>query len=210
MRETVVILRGMLSGERFTFQGAFFQVQGFRLRERPLRPDVPIWIAALNPRMTALGGEVADGVIYNLLPVAYVAAARAQIAEGARRAGRDPAKVPLASLTATCVEPGDPEASEAARKTVAFYAAAPTYHHMLDAAGFGPLAKEIAAAWHARQRQRAVDLVSQELLEAVSLTGHREKVRQQLRASLDLGVYPIIYPATPPGASPRTWPGPSA
>ncbi len=174
-------------------------MQGFRLRERPIRPDVPVWIAALNSKMTALGGEVADGVIYNLLPLAYVAEARTQIAEGARRAGRDPGKVTLASLTATCVEPGDPDAIEAARKMVAFYAAAPTYHHMLDAVGFGPLAKEIAAAWHARQQPRPVDLVSKDLLEAVSLTGDREKVRQQLRGYLDLGVYPIIYPATRAG-----------
>lgn len=199
VRETVAILRGMLSGERFTFRGEFFHVQGFRLRERPIRADVPVWIAALNPKMTALGGEVADGVIYNLLPVAYVAEARAQIAGGARRAGRDPRQVTLASLTVTCTEPGDPGAVEAARKTVAFYAAAPTYHHMLEAVGFGRLAKEIAAAWHARQQHRAADLVSPELLEAVSLTGDRDKVRQHLRAYLDLGVYPIIYPATRPG-----------
>jgi probable F420-dependent oxidoreductase len=199
VRETVAVVRGLLGGERFTFGGEFFQVQGFRLRERPLRAGVPVWIAALNPKMTALAGEVADGVIYNLLPVAYVAQARAQIAEGARRAGRDPGRVTLASLTVTCVEPGDPEAVDAARKTVAFYAAAPTYHHMLEAAGFGPLAREIAAAWHARQQQRAADLVSKELLEAVSLTGDRERVRQQLLAYLDLGVYPIIYPAARPG-----------
>lgn len=199
VRETVAIVRGMLSGERFTFQGELFHVQGFRLRERPMRADVPVWVAALNPRMTALGGEVADGVIYNLLPVPYVAEARAQIAEGARRAGRDPGTVRLATLAVTDVEPGDPGALEAAKKTVAFYAASPAYHHMLEAVGFGPLAKEIAALWHAREQQRAVDLVTEELLEAVSLTGGHEKVRQQVRAYLDLGVYPIIYPATRPG-----------
>jgi len=199
VRETVAIVRGLLGGGRFSFQGELFQVRAFQLRERPIRAEVPVWIAALNPKMTALGGEVADGVIYNLLPVAYVAQARAQIAEGAGRAGRDPGRVTLASLAVTCVEPGDPEAMDAARKTVAFYAAAPTYHHMLEAAGFGPLAKEIGAAWHARQQQRAVDLVSRELLESVSLTGDRGRVRQQLQAYLDLGVYPIIYPATRPG-----------
>jgi probable F420-dependent oxidoreductase len=199
VRETVVIVRGMLGGGRFAFQGEFFRVRGFGLRERPIRADVPIWIAALNPKMTALAGEVAEGVIYNLLPVAYVDQARAHLADGARRAGRDPAEVTLASLMVTCVEPGNPEAIDATRKTVAFYAAAPTYHRMLEAVGFGPLAREIAAAWHAREQARAVELVSKELLEAVSLTGDREEVARRLRAYLDLGVYPIIYPATRPG-----------
>ena len=70
---------------------------------------------------------------------------------------------------------------------------------MLGAAGFAEEVRAIAAAWHARQQQRAVELVSKELLEAASLTGGRDKIRQHLRAYLDQGVYPIIYPATRPG-----------
>ena len=48
IRETVAVLRRMLSGERVTFQGKTIRTQGFRLVSQPPGP-VPIYLAGLMP-----------------------------------------------------------------------------------------------------------------------------------------------------------------
>lgn len=58
-----------------------------------LRGRVPVYLAALGPRMLRLAGELADGVALNWCTAEHVAWSRARVAEGAARAGRDPAAV---------------------------------------------------------------------------------------------------------------------
>jgi alkanesulfonate monooxygenase SsuD/methylene tetrahydromethanopterin reductase-like flavin-dependent oxidoreductase (luciferase family) len=55
---------------------------------RRLLPDVRLAIAALGPRMCALGGEVADVVLLNWSYPDRIAWSRERIAEGAATAGR--------------------------------------------------------------------------------------------------------------------------
>lgn len=199
VRECVTIVRGLLGGERFAYAGEFFQIQDFKLRERPLQAKVPVYISALNPRMLALAGECADGVILNLLPLSFVEEARAQVAEGARRAGRDPASITLATLMLTCPEADARDAVTALKRAVAFYATSPTYHHMLAKAGYGDLVRESTAAWNAGAQARAVELITDEFLSQVTFVGNAATIRQRLAAYLREGVYPIIYPATREG-----------
>ena len=194
VREYVTILRGLLSGQRFSHQGQFFTVQDFRVREKIGQRKIPIYISALNPKMIALGGECADGVFLNMMPPRFAGEARAHIAEGARRAGRDPSTVTLSSLLPTCVEPGDADALTALRETVAFYTTAAHYHYMLDRAGLGDLAREVTAAWQARQHDRAMGLLTEDFLAQVTLGGGPVPLREQVRGYLDRGVYPLIYP----------------
>jgi 5,10-methylenetetrahydromethanopterin reductase len=84
MRESVTAIRMLLRGERVSFNGA-----ETRLRNVSARPT-PVYITASGPRMIELAGEVADGafILVGLHPKA-VAAARARLEAGARRAGRD-------------------------------------------------------------------------------------------------------------------------
>src|SRR6266516_7110909 len=51
-REYVEIIRMILRGERLVYHGEFFNLErGFKLRFKPLRADLPIYIAAMGPRM---------------------------------------------------------------------------------------------------------------------------------------------------------------
>ena len=63
MREYVTILRRALSGESVTFEGEIFRVQDFQLQMPPPEKSIPIYIAAIGPRMLELAGEIADGVL---------------------------------------------------------------------------------------------------------------------------------------------------
>lgn len=168
-------------------------MQEFKLRESPRRP-VPIYISALNPKMIRLGGECADGVIFNLLPVSFVDEAAAHVAEGARAAGRDPRGVRIATLMLAAAGQ-DPDAMDALRRAATFYVASPTYHYMLTAAGYGDLVKRVTAAWDRRQFAAATALVTDDFLRRVTVFGDRAAIRARLGEYLSRGVYPIIYPA---------------
>ena len=55
----------------------------------PARADLPVWLGALGPRMLALAGRIADGVILNLMTPAQAGQAAGVVRDAARAAGRD-------------------------------------------------------------------------------------------------------------------------
>ena len=72
VREYVTLLRECLSGEPVTFEGDFYSVRRFRLGVRLGDRRPKIVVAALNPAMLRLAGELADGVLLNYLPASHV------------------------------------------------------------------------------------------------------------------------------------------
>jgi 5,10-methylenetetrahydromethanopterin reductase len=81
-----VAVRGLCRGEEVTWQGN--QVV---IRWTPERP-VPVWLAGDGPKLLALAGRVADGVVSgNSATPDHVAFVLDGLAGGARSAGRDPA-----------------------------------------------------------------------------------------------------------------------
>ena len=85
VREYVTLLRACLSGEKVDFAGDFYQVKGFRLGVRLGERRPKIVVGALNPRMLALAGELADGVLLNYLPASHVPWSVEQVRSGRRR-----------------------------------------------------------------------------------------------------------------------------
>ena len=65
-RDVLRMVKAALAGERITDSFDSFGVSGFRLESPPTAP-VPVLLAALRPRMLALAGAEADGVILNWL-----------------------------------------------------------------------------------------------------------------------------------------------
>jgi len=89
MREYLTVLRKLLDGEPVEFEGAM-------LRSNWRKRDLPIYVAADGPKMLAMAGELADGVILGAGATPEVLDwARGCIAEGEARAGRVPGSTPL-------------------------------------------------------------------------------------------------------------------
>jgi 5,10-methylenetetrahydromethanopterin reductase len=89
VREAIAVIRAMLAGDAATIDGKVSAVDRARLGFRPLRPDMPIYMAAAGERALAACGATADGLIVsNLTPprssARLVRAVRAA-AERARR-----------------------------------------------------------------------------------------------------------------------------
>lgn len=195
-RETVEIVRSLLSAPRTTYPGHWFRLEDFHLRQGPLPTgiSVPIWLAALGPQMASMAGKVADGLITNWLIPESLAEYRRLIAAGARSAGRDPRAVTVASLVMVCADPGDEESVRAARRGVAFYCASPHYHHIAELAGLGAEARRVQEAWQEREFERATDLVGDRMLERFTLSGSDSDSAQRMGWMRAEGVVPIVYP----------------
>lgn len=193
-RETVEIVRGLLTRPRFSYQGQWFHIRDFRLREGPVDGPLPIYLAALNPGMVRLAARVADGVIINWPTSEFVAEVRDIIAAEAAAAGRRPQDVQVFSLLMTCADSDDHVAVEALRKGIAFYCASVHYHHIGELAGLGDQVKRVYEAWYREGPEAATELVSEAMLEKFALFGSPEHCRRKLADLAAAGVYPIVYP----------------
>src|SRR5256885_8655931 len=191
-KETVAIVRGLLRQKKFSYDGQWFKLNDFHLREGPIGEAAPpIWLAGLGPKMVGTAAEVADGVIANWLTNESLADYRGLIAEGAQFAGRDAADVQIATLLMTCVDPRDDAAVFAARRGIAFYCASEHYLHIADICGLGTDARKVKAMWEERDFDRATGLASDALLDKFSLVGTHEKNAARIQWLFDNSVYTI-------------------
>ena len=194
-KETVAIVRGLLTQKKFSYEGQWFKPHDFHLREGPIGEDAPpIWLAGLGPKMVRTAAEVSDGVIANWLTEESLAEYRGLIKEGAESAGRDPSEIQVATLLMTCVDPKDEAAVFAARRGIAFYCASNHYLHIADICGLGEDARRVKVAWEERAFDRATELVSDALLKKFCLIGTDEENSRRVEWLFASGVYPIVYP----------------
>jgi alkanesulfonate monooxygenase SsuD/methylene tetrahydromethanopterin reductase-like flavin-dependent oxidoreductase (luciferase family) len=68
VRETVALIRRLAQDGRVSFHGETVRVNNFDLWFTPRRRAFPIYVSAVFPKMAALCGEIADGIILILVP----------------------------------------------------------------------------------------------------------------------------------------------
>jgi probable F420-dependent oxidoreductase len=127
-------------GERLDFHGQWWSMNLLPAMWSPgpiEQADPPVDVAAVNPWMLRMAGELADGVHVHPLNHAHYLRSTvvAEVAEGAARVGRDPASVELMVPCFTVA--GDDEAErshwrELARMQVAFYGSTPNYSFIFE------------------------------------------------------------------------------
>lgn len=133
------------------------------------RPDPPVDIAAVNPWMLRMAGEVADGIhVHPLHSSTYLAETLVpNLNTGAERAGRDPSQgaVFLPVLTvAGDTEEERAQAREAARAQVAFYGSTPNYAFMFDQVGRPGTTEALRTAQKAGDLPGMFGVIDDELL----------------------------------------------
>jgi 5,10-methylenetetrahydromethanopterin reductase len=123
LRECVGSVRALLAGEELTSEGQYFSFDKVKLTYPVPDPPLPLYMGVLGPKMLQLSGEIADGTVISVLASAeYVAWAREQTLEGARRAGREYEHKLATFALFACDEDGK-AAKDAIRPTLAFYLA---------------------------------------------------------------------------------------
>src|SRR5207244_13104954 len=63
LRDTIAIVRALVRDGVVSHRGEVVTIERFDLWFPPHRPDVPIYVAALFPRMLEIAGELAQGVL---------------------------------------------------------------------------------------------------------------------------------------------------
>ena len=194
--DTVAVVRTLLRDGEVSHAGETVRIDRFDLWFRPFRREIPIYLSALFPKMTELCGEIADGVILARSTLAGAARARAHVAAGAARAGREAAAIEIASLLPASVAPDRETALAAARPGLAFYAGFfPRYNRLLAESGFPGEAAAVAKAWAAGDTAGAARAVTDEMIAATGIAGTAAECRDRIEAYRDSGLdLPIISP----------------
>ena len=93
MAEQVALLRRLWTEESVTFEGDYETVTGAGLCPLPVQRPIPVWFGAHSRPAYERVGRLADGWFPQMRPGEDLADAVAVIAEAARAAGRDPARI---------------------------------------------------------------------------------------------------------------------
>ena len=186
MREYVALLRECLSGESVTFEGDFYQVKRFRLGMRLGDRKPKIIMAALNPQMLKLAGEIADGVLLNYLPASHVGASVEQV-----RKGGDATIYAYVHAAVGSLE----ERANSARRDLFNYAMADGYARMFKEAGFEAEVNELRQKQSEKDREGAVAAISERMIQAIDFIGSETAVTDFVKTYIDAGVeHPILMP----------------
>jgi len=205
-REYVDIVRMALRRESVAYQGRHFRLplpdgpgKALRLTIRPPRPDLPVYLAAVGPRNLELAGEIADGWLAIFFSPEHSGDLLASVAAGARRAGRGTPDDPLAGFDVAATVPvcisDDVEAAAAA---ISGYAALYIggmgsreknfYNQLACRMGFEDAARQVQDLYLARQHRDAAAAVPFDFIDATSLIGPRDRIRDRLQRYADAGV----------------------
>jgi probable F420-dependent oxidoreductase len=204
VRESVEIIRTLLRDGVVSYKGETVAIERFDFWFTPIRPEIPIYLAALFPKMLQVCGEIAHGVILTWSTLDAGRRAAENIAIGAQRAGRRPEEVDIASLLPCYVTDDRRQAFDAMRSSVAFYGGFfPRYNRLMAESGFPEAARAIKDAWDKGGHEAATRMVPDALIEAISVSGTPEECRQRVEAYRRSGItLPIISPR-PSGADPK-------
>jgi probable F420-dependent oxidoreductase len=147
-------------GEPLEHRGEFYQLTWLSPQWSPgtiAVPDPKVDIAAVNPWMLRMAGEVADGVhVHPIGEPGYLARhVLPNVARGANETGRDPSDVSI--IVPVNIIVGDTEEERAAdrallRGMLSFYGSTPNYAFIWDEAGFEGTTERI------RERQKQGDM----------------------------------------------------
>jgi 5,10-methylenetetrahydromethanopterin reductase len=193
-REYLELVRRCLSGDAVDHEGEFYRCSKFRLGVRLGERRPKLVLGALNERMLRSAGELADGVLLNYLPSSAVPWCVEQVRAGERDAGRPDGSCTVYAYVHVGVCDRD-TALPHARRDLFSYAVVPAYAKAFERAGFADEVAALRAAWSAKDKQGAVDAISDRMVDAIDICGDRATVGDAVTAYRRAGVdVPVIMP----------------
>ena len=193
--EYVAVVRAVLGGSPDGHEGRVYRTGMVPLDSPPVRAGLPIYLAALGPRMLGLAGRIADGVILNLMSPAQAGEAARAVRTSAQAAGRDPASVEIACVVHCCLTDGAEDPAAAARAVVPRYVLHPATPRLFGELDEGPSLRGVREKVLAGDRAGAAELVPQQVADGFVAHGSADeclaRVTEYLAAGVDL---PILFP----------------
>jgi F420-dependent oxidoreductase-like protein len=210
-REYVEIVRAALRRDVVEHAGEHYRIpwdgpgatglgKPLKMMLRPTRADIPIYLAALGPKNVALAAEIADG----WLPL-FVDPEHFDVAFGESLAGAKPGFEIAA--TVSCFVGDDVQAlRDALKPHLALYVGGMGakgknfYNALVRRYGWEDAAEEIQELYLAGKQREAIAAVPDELVDAVTLVGPKERIAERLAAWRETPVTTLVLGAPQPEA----------
>jgi F420-dependent oxidoreductase-like protein len=204
-REYIEVVRMALARERVEYHGETLTLplpdgpgKPLKLMISPVQERIPIYLAAIGPKNTALAGEIADGWLPTLFSPEHVGELRALLQEGADRAGRSLDGFDMAPNVTAYISDDRELARNLMRPMLALYIGGMGsrkqnfYNNLVQRYGFEQAAKEIQDLYLDGKKAEAGDAIPDELIDTVALCGPRDFVRDRIVAYRDAGVGSLV------------------
>jgi F420-dependent oxidoreductase-like protein len=167
---------------------------------RPVRSDIPIFLAAEGPKNIALGAEICDGWMAMLLSPHHQEIYREALAEGFARPGarRSADDFEVAATVPMIVSADAEAAADALRHYYALYfggmgAKGTNFHANVPIRmGYGEMVETVQDLYLSGKKQEAAAAIPFELIDQLSLIGPPEKIRDDLEAWRDSFVTTLL------------------
>ena len=202
-REYIAVVRKALARERLEFHGETIELplpdgpgKALKLTIETVQDEIPIYLAAIGPKNTALAAEIADGWIPTLFSPEHVSEFRPLLEEGFDRAGggKGFGDFDIAPMVNVFVSDDVDSARDAMRPFVALYVGGMGsrkqnfYNSLVRRYGFEAAAQEVQDLYLEGKRDEAMAALPGELIDTVTLCGPRDAVRERIAVFRDAGV----------------------
>ncbi len=208
-RETIEVCRKVWSRQPLTYDGKTIQLplsaekggsglgKPLKLTAKPLRQDIPVWIAAIGPKNVELAAEVAEGwQPIHFVPDRFHQVWGESLKAGAAKRSADlaPLQIMAGGTVALGNGPEVREAREATRANVGFYVGGMGardknfYNELFQRYGWVDEAKEIQDLFLSGKREEAISKVPDEYLDMATLCGDPGYVRERIAVYKEVGV----------------------
>ncbi len=205
-REYVAVVRKALARERLEFSGETLQLplpdgpgRALKLTIAPVQASIPIYLAAIGPKNTTLAGEIADGWLPTLLSPEHLDEFRPLLAAGAARvAGKTLEGFDIAPMVNVMISDDVAAARDAMRPFLALYIGGMGsreqnfYNGLAVRYGFADAAREVQDLYLDGKRDEAAAALPDALIDAVTLCGPADRVRDRLAVYAEAGVGTMI------------------
>jgi len=212
-REYVEVVRMALRRERLEYRGETLELplpdgpgKALKLTIAPVQERIPIYVAAIGPRNTTLTAEIADGWLPTLFSPEHVAEFHPLLEDGFARAGGGKSFADFDIAPTVTVNVGEDRAAarDAMRPYLALYVGGMGsrkqnfYNELVRRYGFEDAAREVQDRYLEGRKEEAAAALPEELIDAVSLCGPADVVRERLAVFRAAGVGTLIV-------SPMAW-----
>jgi len=204
-RETIEVVKRVLSGEVVDYDGEYFDLEGFRLRCDPPDPAPPVDAAALGPKAVELAGRFADGWHAVNYTREGFRERLADLERGADLGDRSVDDVRTTYSVGCCALADGERARDLVVQHTAFYIGGmgTYYRDNLARQGYEDVAHGVYDAWQDGNRDEAKALVRDELRDQMGAAGTPEEAREQLQQFLGVEGVDAVNVSFPRGADPE-------
>lgn len=199
MKEYAEIIKRLLSGNDFSYKGRYFDFQDFpKLVSEP--SNTSILFGASGDKMLKLAGKIADGIILNSIGTEqYFKHAISVLNNSASEADRDTKSFEIASSVIFSVADKHEDAVDSARHDVLFYVLYPELDPVIEKTPYVQKVAEIRKANSKGESREALSLISDDMVEDLSISGTQKECRDKTRKLYDYGItLPIIRVSVKP------------